>query len=126
MKAGTDHGHEAKTKPCCKSSLFLSVKIQVWNSSANHTLHSFEPSPQRGNIRCNPDYPLRPLEQRTGCAQLPIRFTFVPAFPSISVSRKSIFLGSRDSTCKILIQRESGTLLNVSSWPGHQVKYCKL
>ena len=42
------------------------------------------------------------------------------------MSRKNIFLAGMNPICKILIQKEFGTLLHVSSWPGLQVKYCKL
>lgn len=70
-----------KLSHAAKCADFLTVKMQVWSSSSNHTLHSSEPSPQRGNILCNSDYPLRPLEQRTGGVQLPIHFTLVPVFP---------------------------------------------
>lgn len=41
-------GTRLKQSHAAKLAAFLSVKTQVWSSSAKHTLHSYEPSPTEG------------------------------------------------------------------------------
>lgn len=106
---------------------FLSVKIQVWSSSENYIFHPFEPSPTEEEYSLQLWLPLKAFRTENWRCPAPHPLSLSTSISLIiSVSRKSIFLGCTNSICKILIQREYGTLLNVSSWPEHQVKYWKL